>query len=115
MCFHVVVTNCTFEHNGPVTVFKQEQYRGSAAGISIGYDDNHYNAESGTPIESVPDGAGSVSVTNCTFQNNKHTPITDQQVSTHNFFLVMCFPVVAVHFQSQSTPPFLSMPTLPTA
>ena len=92
MCFHVVVTNCTFEHNGPVTVFKQEQYRGSAAGISIGYDDNHYNAESGTPIESVPDGAGSVSVTNCTFQNNKHTPITDQQVNTHNFFSRYVFP-----------------------
>ena len=91
MCFHVVVTDCTFEHNGPVTVFKQEQYRGSAAGISIGYDDNHY-ADSGTPFDSVPGGAGSVSVTNCTFQNNTHTPITDQQVNTHNFFSRYVFP-----------------------
>ena len=91
MCFQVVVTNCTFEDNGPVTVFKQEQYRGSAAGISIGYDDNHYT-DTGTPIDTVPDGAGSVLITNCTFQNNTHTPITDQQVNTHNFFSRYVFP-----------------------
>ena len=91
MCFHVAVTDCTFEHNGPVTVFKQDQYRGSAAGISIGYDDNHY-ADSGTPIGSVPDRTGSVSVINCTFQNNTHTPITDQQVDAHNFLSRYVFP-----------------------
>lgn len=91
MCFQVVVTNCMFEDNGPVTVFKQEQYRGSAAGISIGYDDNHYS-DTGTPIDRVPGGAGSVTVTNCTFQNNTHTPITDQQVNPHNFFSRYVFP-----------------------
>ena len=91
MCIQVEVSHCTFEHNGPVTVFKQEQYRGSAAGISIGYDDNHYS-DTGIPIESVPGGTGSVSVINCTFHNNTHTPITDQQVNAHNFFSRFVFP-----------------------
>ena len=91
MCFQVTVFNCTFEHNGPVTILKQQQYRGSAAGISIGYDDNHYNP-AGTPLDSVPDGNGSLSITRCTFHNHTHSPLTEDQLGPHEFLSRYLFP-----------------------
>lgn len=91
MCFQVAVFNCIFEHNGPVTTLKQEQYRGSAAGISVGYDDNHYHP-AGTLPDSVPDGNGFLSITGCTFRNNTHSPLTEDQLDPHQFLSRYLFP-----------------------
>ena len=91
MCFQVTISDCIFEHNGPVTILKDDQYRGSAAGISIGYDDNHYN-DTGTPTDTIPTGNGSVTVTGCIFRNNTNSPLLDDQVNPHAFFSRFVFP-----------------------
>ena len=86
MCFQVSVSDCIFEHNGPVNITaKSDQYRGSAAGVSIGYDDNHYNNITGTPPESVPDGGGSVSITGCTFRYNEQRPLPEDELDVNEF------------------------------
>ena len=59
----VEVTNCSFEHNGPVYILRNDQYRGHAAGLSIGYNMPHLSSQTGQVI-----------VKNCTFRNNTSDP-----------------------------------------
>ncbi len=61
------VQNCIFENNGPVFILRNDQYRGHAAGLAIGYDEN--DSTSSSHIAS-----GQVSVINCTFRNNTSDP-----------------------------------------
>ncbi len=55
----VYIGNCTFEHNGPVSVLKPQQYRGHSAGLSIG------TREKSTTYSEIH-----FMVTDCTFRNN---------------------------------------------
>ena len=57
-CNFIRVTDSVFEHNGPTSIIKQDQHRGHAGGLSIGYDD--------IP---VPPGPVAV-VSGCVFLNN---------------------------------------------
>lgn len=89
----MTVTDCIFEHNGPVNIEKEHQYRGSAAGISIGFDDNLYWNTSGTPPGLIPEGNESVLIEGCTFRNNTHnSPLTTEELSPHNFLTLFLFP-----------------------
>lgn len=91
MCFQVTVSDCVFENNGNVTTVKEDQYRGSAAGVSIGYDDNHYS-DAGTPPHRVPTGNGLVSITRCIFRYNKNYPLPGEQINQHEFLSRYLFP-----------------------
>lgn len=62
----VEVFNCIFEHNGPVYTLRSNQYRGHAAGLSVGYDDEN--------VQNLPTQMGRVIVKNCTFRNNTSDP-----------------------------------------
>ena len=58
-CGYPTITNCTFQHNGPASVIKQQPYRGHSGGLSIGLSLNHslgFNPE--------------VHVSNCRFISN---------------------------------------------
>ncbi len=54
----VYIGNSTFEHNGPVSVLKSQQWRGHSAGLSIG------------TRESTNNSGIHFMVTDCTFRNN---------------------------------------------
>ena len=62
-CFFIQVTNCTFEHNGPTSIIKQDQYRGHAGGLSLGFHE----------IATAP----VVVVAECTFLNNTSDPTSE--------------------------------------
>lgn len=64
-CDFVEVRNSTFEHNGPTSIIKQDQYRGHAGGLSIGYDNI---AVSPGPVALV---------LGCVFRNNTSDPTSD--------------------------------------
>ena len=70
-CQTAQIINCTFEHNGPVSVNKFEQYRGHAGGLSVGY---HHN----TTLSTRPQ----LRVERCTFRNNTSNPLASIQRST---------------------------------
>ncbi len=55
----VYIGNCTFEHNGPASLFKLQETRGHAGGLSIGTEEE---STDGTGIHFM--------VTGCTFRNN---------------------------------------------
>ena len=67
----VLVTNCTFEHNGPVSVIK-DPYRGHAGGLSVSYHQNKmFSMRPRLRVEKS------------TFRNNTNDPLaTIQQTST---------------------------------
>jgi hypothetical protein len=62
-CDFIQVTGSVFEHNGPTSVIKEDQYRGHAGGLSIGY---HLTP---TPPVAVISG--------CLFRNNTSDPSSD--------------------------------------
>lgn len=64
-CFAVQISDCLFEHNGPVSIARNHSYRGHSGGVSVGFNcgDNC----------SPPDEVG-LSITNCRFQNNTSNP-----------------------------------------
>ncbi len=68
-CFAVTISNSTFEHNGPVSMIRDGQYRGHGAGISIGFD-----CEDNCNGISLPPRVG-VSIHDCRFLNNTDDPI----------------------------------------
>ena len=70
----VEVTDCTFEHNGPVSVFKPDPYRGHSGGLSIGYGSSNMQSE------------GSLKVTHCTFRNNTSSPQVSLEESSTRIF-----------------------------
>jgi len=72
-CPTVVVRNCTFEHNGPVSVTKLQKYRGHAGGLSIAY------YEEGT----LPGPYALVS--HCIFRNNSSDPLANLQSTSQLF------------------------------
>ena len=59
-CDFVQVKNCVFEHNGPTSVIKPEQYRGHSGGLSVGF-----HLLPTAPI---------VIVSHCLFRNNTSNP-----------------------------------------
>ena len=67
-CDFITVKNCVFEHNGPTSVIKEEQYRGHAGGLSVGY---HL-----LPVAPV------LTVSGCVFRNNTSDPTSDLVHST---------------------------------
>ena len=69
-CSVVLVTNCTFEHNGPVSVIKK-QYRGHAGGLSLSY--HKHKIFSMRP---------QFRVKKCTFRNNTSDPLASIQQSS---------------------------------
>ena len=71
-CPTVAVRNCTFEHNGPVSVTKPQPYRGHAGGLSFGYYP-----------ETLP-GPHAI-VSHCVFRNNSSDPLTNLQSTTQLF------------------------------
>ena len=62
-CVFIQVTNSTFEHNGPTSVIKQEQYRGHSGGLSL-----EFNEIATAPL---------VIVAECTFLNNTSDPTSE--------------------------------------
>lgn len=72
MCFHINITSCIFQHNGPVAAIKLQQYRGHSGGISIGYDDDYY-FQAGTDPATIPNNTG-IYITGCKFYNNTSDP-----------------------------------------
>ena len=70
-CQTALITNCTFEHNGPVSVIKSEQYRGHAGGLSVGYYQDRM-------LSSPPE----LRIEKCTFRNNTSDPLASIQQST---------------------------------
>jgi len=75
-----LVTNCTFEHNGPVSVIKRGQYRGHAGGLSVGYcQDQMIVARPQLRIE------------NCTFRNNTSDPEASLQQTTTQLLQRLAF------------------------
>ena len=85
MCFQVNISDSIFEHTGPVNITKLDRYRGSAAGVSIGYNDNGDNYTNGTLPESVLDNGGYVNITGCVFRHNEQRPLQDDEISVHEF------------------------------
>ncbi len=72
---NVYIGNCMFEHNGPVSVLKPQQFRGHSAGLSIG-----------TREESTNDPEVFFMVTDCTFRNNtSNAPPANVGISTRAF------------------------------
>ena len=64
-CDSIQVTNSVFEHNGPTSIIKQDQYRGHAGGLSLGYN-------------KIPVSPGPVAVVSgCVFRNNTSDPTSD--------------------------------------
>lgn len=55
--------NSTFEHNGPTSIIKQDQYRGHAGGLSVGYND-------------IPTSPVAI-ISGCLFRNNTSDPTSD--------------------------------------
>ena len=66
----VTVIDSTFEHNGPVTVIKNQSYRGHSGGLSVGYNDFGERDR------------GFLQMTNCTFRNNTSSAFAVTQQST---------------------------------
>ena len=64
-CDFIQVTDSVFEHNGPTSILKQDQYRGHAGGLSIGY--NNISVSFG-PVAYV---------SGCVFRNNTSDPTSD--------------------------------------
>ena len=62
-CAYIQVFNCSFEHNGPTSIIKQDEYRGHAGGLSIGYNDI-----AADPVAIVSE---------CVFRNNTSDPTSD--------------------------------------
>ncbi len=73
-CDNVVVSNCTFEHNGPASVIKREEFRGHAGGLSLGY---FHSRNVSSPIAKV---------TSCVFHNNTSDPLANIVQSTSQLF-----------------------------
>lgn len=72
-CPTVSVRNCTFEHNGPVSVTKPQPYRGHAGGLSLGYHQ-----------EKTLSGPYTI-VSHCVFRNNSSDPLANIQSTTQLF------------------------------
>ena len=70
-CQTALITDCTFEHNGPVSVNKSERYRGHAGGLSVGYH-----------REGMLSSRPQLRVERCTFRNNTSDPLANIQQST---------------------------------
>ena len=64
-CHKVAVYNSIFEHNGPTSVLKPQQYRAHAGGLSLGYHDSIVIPE--------PEAR----VVGCVFRNNTSDPLAD--------------------------------------
>ena len=73
-CHKVTVSNCTFEHNGPVSIVKKEEYRGHGGGLSLGY---HSSIDIPEPM---------VHVVGCSFWNNTSDPLANIVQSTSQLF-----------------------------
>lgn len=59
------ISNSNFEHNGPVSILRNNPYRGHGGGVSVGFNcDNNCD-------NSV---RGRVSICNCRFRNNRSDP-----------------------------------------
>ena len=65
----MTVVDSLFEHNGPVYKLRDNQYRGYAAGLSVGYNKDQANSAAGNLLTNPR-----VSVLNCTFRNNTSDP-----------------------------------------
>ena len=70
-CHTALISDCTFEHNGPVSVIKSEQYRGHAGGLSVGYH-----------REGMLSSRPQLRVERCTFRNNTSDPLASIQQTT---------------------------------
>ncbi len=77
----VYIGNCTFEHNGPVSIIKPQQYRGHAGGLSMGTEEESTN---GTEIHFM--------VTGCTFRNNTSSTPPDELGATTRVLIRFVFP-----------------------
>ena len=75
----VLATNCTFEHNGPVSVIK-DPYRGHAGGLSVSYHQNKM-------FSMRPQ----LRVEKCTFRNNTTDPLASIQQSSTQIVLRRVF------------------------
>ena len=64
-CDFIRVTDSVLEHNGPTSIIKQDQHRGHAGGLSIGY--NNISVSPG-PVAYV---------SGCVFRNNTSDPTSD--------------------------------------
>ena len=62
-CDFLKVSECIFEHNGPTSVIKEDQYRGHAGGLSVGYHD-------------IPTAPVAI-ISGCVFRNNTSDPTSD--------------------------------------
>ncbi len=77
----VYIGNCTFEHNGPAFIFKPQQYRGHAGGLSIGTEEE---STDGTRMHFM--------VTGCTFRNNTSSTPPDELGATTRVLIRFVFP-----------------------
>ena len=73
-CPTVAVRNCTFEHNGPVSVTKPQPYRGHAGGLSLGYHQE----------KTLLPGPYAI-VSHCVFRNNSSDPLANIHSTTQLF------------------------------
>ena len=73
-CPTVAVRNCTFEHNGPVSVTKPQPYRGHAGGLSLGYHQE----------KTLLSGPYAI-VSHCVFRNNSSDPLANIHSTTQLF------------------------------
>ena len=74
-CFFINISRCNFEHNGPVSLSRQGQYRGHGGGLSIGIDSEDGNTSS------VPQTVG-VEMRHCRFLNNTSEPLILEEASS---------------------------------
>ena len=69
---NVLVKNCTFDNNTSSSYFTRQPFQGNAEGLSIGYNSRLATAS----LSHV-----NVTVTDCTFRNNRAAPPTALQLS----------------------------------
>ncbi len=78
----VYVDNCVFEHNGPVSVVKAQQYRGHAGGLSIGTEEEEPTSVLGVHF----------TVKDCVFRNNTSNPLANIFLTASELLQAFVFP-----------------------
>ena len=69
---NVIVKNCTFDNNTSSSYFTRQPFQGNAGGLSVGYNSRLAT----TSVNDV-----NITVTDCSFTNNRAAPPTNLQLS----------------------------------
>ena len=90
---HITVKNCRFHNNTSDSLFATKTYRGSAGGISIGYN---FNVTEASPVHDnnaiAPTDTVTSHIFNCTFADNSARLLNGQGGATANVLVNNIFP-----------------------